>query len=220
MVRALDGATQAAVRDRSKIIIRNLVLIDAKDSLGDVHRFGFTDWGENITLNIVDGRTSSIVSRDYYGDAGPLISIDPIPLRMGIEIPTIQITLSQIHTAVQNMVRNYNIRNVQIQVHRAYLDPISREPVANPRCRLLGMVNGAPISTPASGDAGGVVIKAVSHTRELTRTNPSKRSDETQRLRGGDRFRRYGGVAGQWEIFWGEDKAKEEKNGGKSGASR
>jgi hypothetical protein len=53
-------------------------------------------------------------------------------------------------------------------------------------------------------------------TRELTRTNPAKRSDETQRLRSGDRFRRYSGTAYQWPIWWGEAKAK--PAGSKSGS--
>ncbi len=210
MTRTLDLATQNAIRDPGKIIIRNLVLVDAKDPEGDLVRFGFTDYGENITINIVDGRTQSVVSRDYFGDAGPLINIDHIPLEIGLSIPTVQVVLSQLHNEVQDMVKNHIIRNVQVQIHRAYLDPNSMQPVSNPRCRLLGMINGAPVDTPAAGETGSVTLKCVSHTRELTRINPSKRSDETQRLRDGDRFRRYGGVAGQWEIFWGEEKAKEE----------
>ena len=51
-------------------------------------------------------------------------------------------------------------------------------------------------------------IEVVSVTRELTRTNPGKRSDETQRLRSGDRFRRYTSTAQHWPIWWGEAKAK------------
>ncbi len=209
MVRVLDVNTQNAIRDPGKLIIRNLVLVDAVDDEGAVVRFGFTDYGENITINIIDGRTQQVVSRDYYGDGGPLINIDPIPLKIGFEINTVQVTLSQVDNAVNDMVRNHIIRNKQVQIHRAYLDPESMQPVSNPRCRLLGLVNGAPIETPAAGGTGSVVLRCVPHTRELTRTNSAKRSDETQRLRTGDRFRRYGGVAGEWEIFWGEEKATE-----------
>lgn len=205
-MRTLDVDTQTAIRNKNGIAIRNFVLIDAKDDDNDLIRFGFTDYGEDVTLNIVDGRTQSVVSRSYYGDYGPLIGIDPIPLKIGLEIPTIQIGLSQLHVHVQDMVRNHTIRNVQIQVHRAYLSLDSMLPVANPRCRFLGLVNGAPIETPEAGSEGSVTIRAVSHTRELTRTNPAKRSDETQKLRSNDRFRRYGSVAGEWDIFWGEEK--------------
>lgn len=209
MVRSLDSSTQSAIRDPSKIIIRNFVSVNALDGDGDLVQYGFTDWGENVTLNVIDGRTGATVSRNYAGDGGPIMGIDPIPLRVGIEIPTVQVTLSQIHSVVQDMVRNHNIRGVEAQIHRAYLDPVSYQPVAAPRCRLLGFVNGAPITTPEAGNMGGVVLQITSHTRELTRTNPAKRSDETQKLRSNDRFRRYGSVAGEWDIFWGQDKAKE-----------
>lgn len=77
-------------------------------------------------------------------------------------------------------------------------------PVANPRSRLVGQVNGAPEMTAAIGGQSVRTIKVVSHTRELTRTNSAKRSDETYRLRGGDRFGQYSGTAGQWELWWGE----------------
>ena len=208
-MRSLDIATQLAIRDPGKIIIRNFVLIDAKDEEGDLVRFGFTDYGENVTLNIIDGRTLAVVSRSYFGDGGPLISTDPIPLQMGISIPTVQVALSQIHNDVQDMVRNHTIRGVQVQIHRAYLDAESMQPVSNPRCRLLGLINGAPVTTPAAEDSGSIILRCVSHTRELTRINSAKRSDESQRTRDGDRFRKYGGVAGQWEIFWGEEKSTE-----------
>lgn len=206
-MRDIDLATQLAIRDRNKIIIRNLVTIAAEDSEGDIVRFGFTDWGEDIAINIIDGRTQAVVNRSYYGDNGPLLSIDPIPMQINIEIVTVQVSLSQINSAVNDMVRNHLIRGKEIQIHRAYLDAESMLPVANPRCRLLGIVNGAPVATPEADNVGAVTLRAVSHTRELTRINSALRSDETQRLRDGDRIRKYGGVAQEWEIFWGEEKA-------------
>lgn len=58
------------------------------------------------------------------------------------------------------------------------------------------------------GGEGGVELAVVSHTRMLTRTNPAKRSDESQKLRQGDRLRRYSGVAGEIEFFWMEKTGK------------
>lgn len=213
MVKTLDVATQTAIRDPSRIIIRNFVLIDAKSlSSGSVVRFGFTDYGEDVNLNIIDGRTLLSVNRTFYGDEAPLLSIDPIPLQMNLEIPTSQVVLSQIDARVLDMVHNHLIRGVQAQIHRAYLDPDSMQPVAPPRCRLLGIVNGAPIETPSTDSAGSVTLRVTSHTRELTRTNSAKRSHESQKNRSGDNFRKYSSTAAQWEIFWGEKNAKEEKS--------
>lgn len=213
MVSSLDAATQTAVRDRSILIPRNFVLVTVK-AIGDpatTTRFGFTDYGEDVTLNIVDGETGSTVSRDYFGDNQPILKMDPMPLKIGLEVDTTQVVLSQIDEHVQSMARGYDIRNANVQIHRGYLDPDSHLLVAAPRIRRLGQINGAPIMTPAAGGEGSITLKIVSHTRELTRINTAKRSDETQRRRGtGDRFRRYGGTAGKWEIFWGESQASED----------
>lgn len=202
MVRVLDVDTQAAVRDRAAVISRNFVLVTKGSD-----RWGFTDYGEDVTLNIVDGETGSTVSRAYFGDNAPIVSIDPMPLKIGLEVDTTEIVLGQLHPAVLDMVRGHDIRGAQVQVHRAYLSRVSMLPVAAPRIRRLGQVNGAPIETPAPGGFGSVTLQVVSHTRELTRTNPAKRSDEQQRLRDGDRFRRYSGTAGKWEIWWGEGRS-------------
>jgi hypothetical protein len=202
MVRVLDVDTQAAVRDRVAIIPRNFVLVTkGADS------WGFTDFGEDVTLNVIDGETGLSVSRTYYGDNAPIVSMDSMPLKIGLEVDTTQVVLSSLHTAVEDMVRGHDVRGATVQIHRAYLSRVSMLPVAAPRIRRLGRLNGAPIDTPAAGGNGSVTLQVVSHTRELTRTNPAKRSDEQQRLRSGDRFRRYSGTAGKWEIWWGEAKS-------------
>ena len=214
MVRSLVTAAQTAVRDRSIQIPRSFVLIDAK-AIGDpatITRFGFTDYGEDITTNVIDGESGATVSRSFFGDNQPILQMDPIPLKIGLEIDTTQVVLSQLDEHVQSMARGYDIRNANVQIFRSHLDPVSHLLMYEPRIRRLGQINGAPIMTPAAGGEGSITLKIVSHTRELTRINTAKRSDETQRRRGtGDRFRRYGGTAGKWEIFWGEEKASESK---------
>lgn len=206
MVKILDSATQAAIGDRSRIVVRNFILFTAKDGNGDPVPFGFTDFGEDVQLNVVDGLTGGIVSRTYYGDQAPIQEMDPIPQKIGLEIDTTQVILNPLHPAVQSMYRGHDLRNAPVQIHRAYLSPESMVPVAYPLCRRLGFVNGAPEEAAAAGGTSRLQIEIVSVTRELTRTNPAKRSDETQRLRSGDRFRRYSGTAYQWPIWWGEAK--------------
>ena len=202
MVRVLDVATQGAVRDRSRVIPRNFVLV--WPNAGEEEVFGFTDFGEDAILNIVNGETGATESYTFYGDNAPIQGMDPIPLKVGLEVNTVEVVLNHLHPVVQLMTRGHDIRNAKVQIHRGYLDPESMLLVAAPRCRLLGQVNTNPTSIPAVGGQGDTTLRIVSHTRELSRTNPAKRSDETQRLRDGDRFRRYSGTAGKWEIFWGE----------------
>lgn len=207
MVRPLDVATQGAIRNRNAIVPRNFVLVTAKDRADDsakVH--GFWDDAENVVTNIVSGEDGSTVSHTFRGD-GSIVECDPIPMRIGLEVRTVQLVLNPLHPAVQALVRTDDPRFAKVEIYRGLLDPASMLLVAAPRIRFLGRVNGAPIDTASIGERSRVTLKLVSHTRELTRTSPAKKSDETQRLRSGDRFRRYTGVAGEWPIWWGEEKS-------------
>jgi hypothetical protein len=207
MVKSLDMATQDAIRDRSRVIYRDFVLFTVKDGEGDPVNFGFTTYGEDVTLNIEDGLTGETVSRTYLGDGAPLQDIEPIPQRIGLEIINIRVTLNPIHAGVQSMFRGHDCRNAPVQVHRIYLDDDTMLPVANPKCRFLGFVNTAPENRGGAGGTSRLDFGLVSRVRELTRTNPAKRSDEQQRLRSGDRFRRYNGVTRP--VFWGEAQARD-----------
>lgn len=208
MVRPLDVATQGAIRDRRAVIPRNFVLIGpvAPVGGGEAVHFGFTDFGEDIVTNIVDGWTGETVSRAFAGDNAPIVGIDPMPLKIGFEVDTVNVVLNHLHPAVQALVRGHNCRNAQVQIHRGWLSAESMLLVAPPRCRRRGSINGTPVTTPAIGDAGRVIVKVVPASRELTRTNPVKASHEFYQRRSGDQWGRYAGTAGRWEIVWGEAK--------------
>lgn len=202
-MRTLDVGTQSAIRNSSAIVVRNFVLVTKGEDV-----WGFTDFGEDVTTNIVDGVTGSTVSRTFYGEDAPIVAMDPIPMKIGLTVDTTTVVLNQLHPAVLDMVRGHDCRGALVQIHRGYLDPSSMLLAAAPRIRRLGFVNGAPIETPKAGGRGGVSLRITSVTRELTRSNSAKRSDEQQRLRSGDRFRRYGGIT-SYDYWWGE------KGGGK-----
>jgi hypothetical protein len=208
MVRALDSATQGAVRDRARgVLPRNFVLFTITEGI-TVTRYGFTDFGEDVAVNVVVNGSGDVENHTFYGDNAPIQSMDPIALKIGLSIDTTQIKLNPLHPIVKDMARGHEVglRTARVQVFRGYLDPDSGLLVANPRSRLVGFVNGAPEMTAAVGGQSVRTIKVVSHTRELTRTNSAKRSDETYKLRSGDRFGQYAGTAGQWELWWGETK--------------
>ena len=56
---------------------------------------------------------------------------------------------------------------------------------------------------PAEGGEAKAVLTCVSHTVELTRSNPDVRSDESQKLRDGDRFFRHAGSMASRKVYWG-----------------
>ncbi len=203
MVRVLDVDTQGATRTRSAILPRNFLVVTAKDrGTSESASYGFWDDAETVSVDVVneDGATETL---SFAGD-GAVLSIPPIPMRIGLEVRTIEISLSAIHPAVQDMVRGSDPRGAKIELYRGLLDPGTNVLVAPPRIRFLGKVNETPIATAAAGGESTITLRVVSHTRELTRTNPAKKSDAQQQLRDGDRFRRYAGVVADWDIWWGE----------------
>jgi hypothetical protein len=54
--------------------VRNFVLFTVKDSEGAPQLFGFTDYGEDVSLDIVDGVTGATVNCGYAGDHAPLVA--------------------------------------------------------------------------------------------------------------------------------------------------
>lgn len=209
-MRSRDTATQDAINDRRAVAPRNFVLVGPVVPIGGGSPvvFGFTDFGEDITTNIVDGRTGETVSHVFFGDNAPIVSIDTMPLRVGVEVDTVQVTLNHLHPAVAAMVRGHNCRNAPAQILRGWLSPESMLLVASPTDRRLGFVNGTPLDTPAAGEQGSATLRVVSQSRELTRVNPVKSSREFYARRSNDQWGRYTGVTGDWPIWWGEMRSK------------
>lgn len=220
MVRPLDAATQGAVRDRSRVIPRDFVLFKLTSG-GTVTPYGFTNFGEDVAANVVMNGAGIVENYTFYGDSAPIQEIDRIPLKIGMQVDTIQVQLNPIHPIVQQLARadETALRTATVQIFRGYLDPVTMLLMANPRSRFLGQVNTAPERVSAAGGQSVRTINVRSHTHEMTRTSPAKKSDETYKLRGGDRFGRYGGTAGSWELWWGENKGSQNSSQGGSGNS-
>ncbi|ORE89739.1 hypothetical protein [Aurantimonas sp. 22II-16-19i] len=208
-MRAIDTATATALAKApdSGLVARDLVWFRGRSLADPAVRPQFAFWNDLDTVSILveDPKTGGTVGRDYIGD-GALISVPDIPLTSDLSIRTIRISLSQIHPAVQAMVRGADIRFAEVQVHRAVFDPASRL-LVSAKCHFLGKVDRAPLGTPSVSEEGGIDLECVSDTRELTRTNPAKKSDEWLKARSGDRFYRYTGTANV-PVFWGVEKSR------------
>lgn len=205
-MRSVDGTTSAYLTARKGVVVRDLLWITAKErDTGNPVSVGFWNDIDSVTLTVISGETGASVSRTYHGSS-TLISISPIPLISDLTVRTITITLSRISTQVQQAIRGYDPRFGHVEIHRALFDLATRELVAAPVPHFVGSINGAPMAVPRPGEEGSITLSVVSHSRELTRINPLKRSDETQKRRSGDRFRQYSGVAGLWDFFWGDEK--------------
>jgi len=208
-MRSVPTATYNALVDAPEtgIVERNLVTFFVRSLDGESEEiFPFWNDLDTVTLSVIDGVTAESVDRDFVG-SGALISVDKIILPADLTVQTTKVVLSQIHATVQNMVRGWDIRGAQVQIHRILFDPATGLSVGDAMCHMVGRVNKAPINTPATGEEGNISISVVSQTRDLTRTNPAKKSDETQQRRSGDRGRRYVGTANV-KIWWGQKKEK------------
>ena len=211
MVRSVDSNTANMLNGRKGIIPRQFVWLTGKDwSTSALHNTGFWNGTDSVSVTVIDGFTGLPIVREYHA-AGSLLSVGTITRTPELEVRTTRVSLSQINDAAQAAIRGYDVRYQPIQIHEGYLDLDSNLLVGNPIPDFVGWINGAPITTPAIGDNGSISLDCVSHSRMLTRTNPAKKSHETQKRRSADNFRQYNSTANQWQYWWGENEARKEE---------
>lgn len=210
----LTSANIDAISSREGIAPAYFLWIVGKNrTTGSVETMGLWSGWDATDVHVMDVDTRATISRTYQA-GGSIVQWPAIPLETGIVVRTIRIGLSQINAAVQNAIRGYDPKHARVELHLGFFDIGTMLPVAPAVPVFIGKVNGSPISTPAAGGEGSITLSVVSETRELTRLNPIKRSDEMmkRRLVAGqpDRFRRYTDVAGGWlqNVHWGEAKAR------------
>jgi len=122
----------------------------------------------------------------------------------GIIIRPTQVTLSPLDTSVQIAFRERDARGAQVQIWRRTYDVDTQRPVSGlPEAWFSGFVNEAPISTDVG--SASLAIDIVSTARVLTIASARKKSDQAQRLRSGDRFRRYKATAGEIDLAWAQE---------------
>lgn len=191
------------------LVKRTLVWGTFKDrDTGDLTSIGFWDDLGTVSITVLAGLTLSPVSRTYVG-SGSLINVGRLPLTSDVSVRTIDVSLSQIDETVAIAVRGYDARNAPIEIHELMLDPATRSPVSAAEPLFVGYVDTLKITTPAEGQDGSIDLTCVSHTRDLTRSNPAVRSRPDQILRSAtDTFFADTGAVGDWEITWGRESRK------------
>ena len=203
---AYDAATIAALQS-GQLVLRDFLTIHGWDEDGDPRDFCWWTGEDNVTTNVVSAVDGSTVSRNFIG-GNTLVEVPTIVDAIGLEARSYDFGLSQIHSAVQDMVRAYSIRLAVVEFHRGVFSPSTWSLVSTPFPRFLGRVDGVQVETPAVGGEGKIVVTAISDVIDLTRTIPDMKSDEQQKLRLGDRFRKWADTAGDIEVWWGQAKGK------------
>lgn len=157
--------------------------------------------GDDHQSFVVDGET-----RTYLG-AGALMGLPSLIYEAGLDVRNYRFSLASLAPEVAEALRYYEPRLAPVQVHRALFDPMTGALVSNPYRLLVGVVDDVSIVTPEMGGQGAASVSVASSARSLTRALPICKSDEQQKLRGGDRFRRWVDVSGSVDVFWGSKRA-------------
>lgn len=210
-MRAYDSATMAALQnaDIEGIVERDFIWIWGR-SLDGLTRHEFAFWNDatDETVGVRSGETGSIVNRDYIG-GGTFEGLPSIPFIADMTVRSIDIALSGTHPSVISMYKGYDLRHAEVECHRGLYNPNTMKLVAPPYAHFVGKINKAPRKRNTRSNGSEIILSLVSITRELTRTNPKKKSDEDQKSRNGDRIYRYTGVVEEWNVPWGEKARRE-----------
>jgi len=202
-MRLYDSATTSYLSTQIDIVAHGLLWVKARNR--------DTDETEDLGLWSGDDHQEFVIggeTRLYYG-AGNLLNLDEITSQVGLTVRMQRFSLNALTPEVQQLLRGYDPRLAPIELHRALYWPETMNLVAEPHRLFKGYVDEAPISTPPKGGQAKAELVSGSSARSLTIPLALKKSDQTQRLRGGDRFRRYIDVSSQVDVWWGEKRASE-----------
>lgn len=179
-----------------------LIWMKAKNrDTGVTESIGF--WtGDDHQSFAVSGAT-----RLYYG-AGNIIQVPAFSYEVGLGVRIHTLSMSAISDEVAQAIRAYEPRLAPVEIHRVFFDLANGGIVAPPHRVFRGWCDSVSITRPEIGGSATCEVSVASAARALTKSVAQLKSDETQKLRSGDRFRRYSAVAGTIEVLWGEKGGK------------
>ena len=201
-MRTFDSGTDALLAARGGLVAHRLVWIEARNTgTGETEAMGLWSGEDDLEIEL-DGKV-----RAYTG-AGALLQAEAITAGSGLAVRLHRLSLAGTAPEVEDLVKGYDTRFAPVQVHRALFDPSTRSLVGVPHRVFRGMINSIEFPTAEPGGEPVTTVEVASETRLLTRPLPTKKSDDSHKRRGGDRFRRYGDISGAVPVYWGELRAE------------
>lgn len=198
-MRSLPAAIAAHIAARLPTIARQLLWVEARNrETGLTESLGL--WTGEYTADFVIG----VDTRTYFG-AGAVLDIPEITTQAGLEVRTHTLRLSPLAPEVQQLFRGYDGRLAPVEIHRVLFSPEApNTAIADPVRMFRGWIDGVTFSEGTENAESTVEVTLASHSRGLTIPLQLRRSDQSYRLRGGDRIGRYADVAGVVPVHWGE----------------
>lgn len=201
-MRGVSQPAQAQRERRGALLEILMMWIEARDrASGEIHGIGLWQGEDPESIRVTDMFTGVTEPRPFLSLG--IISVGSIRYETGLDIRPVSVTLSSLSEPVEAAFRLYEARGARTQIWRRSYDPESRLPLGEPEARFKGFVNSAPMERPEPGGEATIEVQLVSTARLLTFPSERKKSDEAQRLRGDDRWRRYKGTTRAWDVPWG-----------------
>lgn len=198
-MRSFDTATATYLESAEGIVARLLIRIEARNrTTGAAEVMGLFTGADPEREFTAGGET-----RTWYG-AGNVIEMSPITMQSGLEVRMRRLLLSHLTPEVAQLIRGYSARFAPVTVYRGFFDALNGTLIAEPHRVFKGFVDEIAIRTPEAGGTAEAELTMATTARLLTGTLPLKKSDASQSLRSGDRFRRYADVSGSVPVWWGE----------------
>ena len=204
-MRAINPAVYAALQ-ADRLVARDFLWIEARRRDAPNITVGQGFWSDVMTVSaeVREPTNNSVVTRNFVG-SGTLIQISAIAAVSNITVQTVTITMSQLDPAVKTAAMVYDLKQARVEIYRGLYNPDTGQLVDAAVCRFYGFVDGAPIERGPENEDGKIELTCVSHTQELTRSNPATRSDEDQKTRSAsDNFYADAATVGERRIFWGK----------------
>jgi hypothetical protein len=200
-MRSFDTPTQNAFQNRTDIVARILIWVQARNRTTGLPEFLGLWTGSDDRSFTIGGSP-----RTYVG-AGGLMGVPPLVSQAGINVRMQRLTLSPLNDTVATLIRTFDSRFAPIEIHRALFDPVTSQLISEPHRVFKGLIDEVELTIEADSGATRCEVTVASSARYLTRTLTLKRSDESQKRRLGDRFMRYADVSGEVDVYWGERRA-------------
>lgn len=197
-MRTLPSEISTYLQENAGIVVRQLLWVAAKNRTTGVYEYiGFWS-GEDHQIFTVDGEP-----RTYYG-SGQFLNWGELSLESTLNIRKLSATVTAISPEMQTVIRQYEPKMAPTELHLAFFSPESNNLVASPLRVHKGWIDKFTITTPAVNEQGQGRLDLMGHTRIMTRTLPTKRSEGSQKKRNpSDTFYNDVSITGQITTPWG-----------------
>lgn len=154
--------------------------------------------------------------RTYHGPA--VVRAGRIRASLGLQVPEVTLELANLAVEVEVLLRNYEVRGAEVEIHTLLSDVATGQAIAAPFLRFRGRVDGLGFAQSPVNEQGVATVAAsvvlLPGIERLRVPLQAFRSDaDQQAVHPGDRFFRHAATAAIAEVVVGERKQRGSQTG-------